>query len=168
MSIASFKQTPPSHLFAPFFNILAFLGPVFFFGRFAIRVSQTANDVSASVWLTAFLYALFLGIVLLITANYFCELSLDESGVNVTFLWYILHVDWQDIVDIKPKRFLGRSHSWVVLTNKLSPFHRLYGAIYGFSWLPSFMISPSLHDGEKLAKIIEERVKGDSQKSKSA
>jgi hypothetical protein len=164
MTIASFKQTPPSHLFAPFFNILAFLGPLFFFIRFAIRASQTANEVSASVWFAAFLYALVLGIVLLVTANYFCEISLDEAGVNVTFLWYILHVDWHDIVDIKPKRFLGHSHSWVVLTTNLTPFHRLYGVIYGFSWLPSFMISPSLRDGEKLARIIEERVKGESRK----
>lgn len=164
MTIVSFKQTSPSHLFAPFFNFLAFLGPLFFFVRFAIRASQTAQQVSAFVWLAALLYALVLGIVLLVTANYFCEISLDEAGVNVTFLWYILHVDWHDIVDIKSKRFFGRSHSWVVLTNMLTPFHRLYGVIYGFSRLPSFIISPSLRDGEKLASIIEERIKGERRK----
>ena len=160
MTIESFKQTPPSYLFAPFFNILAFLGPLFFFVRFAIRASQAANGVAPSVWLAAFLYMVILEIILLITANYFCEIALNETGVNVTFLWYILHVDWQDIVEIKPRRFLGRSHSWVVLTNKLTPFHRLYGIIYGFSWLPSFIISPSLRDGEKLVRMIEERGKG--------
>jgi len=160
MATINFKQTPPAHLFAPFFNILAFLAPLYFLIRFAIRIGQTATSVSASAWLISFSYGILLAIVLLITANYFCEVTVDEAGISVTFLWRNLHINWRDIVEIKAKGFLGHSRSWVVLTKKLTPFHRLYGIVYGFSWLPGFIISPSLHDGEKLAGMIEERVKG--------
>jgi hypothetical protein len=164
MPSKSFKQIPPSHLFEPFFNILAFLAPLFFFIRFAIRVSQTESGASTSAWLIALFYAIFLGVVLMITANYFCDVAIDDTGVSVTFLWKVLHVDWQDIVTIKPVKFTGRSHSWVVITKSLTPFHRLLGLSYAFSWSPSFIISPSLRDGEDLVKIIEERANGKLQK----
>ncbi len=158
MPSKSYKQIPPSHLFTPFFNILAFLAPLFFFIRFVLRVSQTESGASASTWLIALFYSVFLGVVLLITANYFCDIAIDDTGVSVTFLWRVLHVDWQDIITIKPRKFMGRSHSWAVITKRLTPFHRLFGLVYVFSWFPSFIISPSLRDGEALAKIIEERV----------
>ena len=164
MTTISFKQNPPAHLFAPFLNILAFITPLYFLIEFVIRESQTANSASVSIGLIFFNYVVLPAVALLITANYFCEIAVDEAGVSVTFLWRKLHVDWQDIVEIKAIRYLGRSHSWVVLTKKLTPFHRLYGVIYGFSRLPSFIISPSLRDREKLARIVEERVKGESRK----
>ena len=164
MTTISFKQNPPAHLFAPFINILAFITPLYFLIEFVMRESRNANSASESVWLIFFNYVILPAVALLITANYFCEIAVDETGVSVTFLWRKLHVGWQDIVEIKAIRYLGRSHSWVVLTKKLTPFHRLYGVIYGFSWLPSFIISPSLRDREKLARIIEERVKGESRR----
>jgi hypothetical protein len=164
MPNTSFKQISSSRFFAPFFNILAFLAPVYFLIRFAIRVNPVESATSLSAWLATFFLAFLQGVVLLVSANYFCDIGADEAGVSVTFLWSNLHVDWQNIVEIKPMRFFGRTHSWVVLTKKLTPFHRLYGALYGFSWLPSFIISPSLRDGEKLAKIIEERIRSESPK----
>ncbi len=142
------------------FNILGFLTPLYFVVSFAIKAGQTGNLISPVVWLVVILQAAFIGTVLILTANYFCEITVDENGLWVSFLWQRIHVQWQNIIEIKPAifNFGAGSQSWVVLTRTLPPFHRLYGLLYGLSWLPSFVIAPLITDSEDLVQRIREHI----------
>ena len=160
MTTKIFQHPAYIRWFALTFNILGFLSPIYFVVSFAIKASQTDIPVSPLVWLVVVFRALLIGIFLIITANYFCEITADENGLWVSFLWLQLHIQWQNIIEIKPTILNSKSWtSWVVLTNTLTPFHRLYGLIYGLSSLPGFIITPAISNKEELVLLIIEHTK---------
>jgi hypothetical protein len=54
-----------------------------------------------------------------------------------------------------------KGHSWVVATNSLTPFHRLYGVIYGVWLHPSFMVYALISDRDDLLRTIGGWIKPD-------
>ena len=142
------------------FNVLGILTPLYFLGNSFIIAFQTGNLVSTPIWLIIILRAVFIGIFLILTANYFCEITADKNGLWVAFMWKKIHIRWQNIVEIKPTIFnIGsRTQSWIVLTNGLTPFHRLYGLMYGLSPLPGFVFGLPIDNSDELLKLIKEHL----------
>jgi len=141
------------------FNILAFVMPVYLVGRVLLR-AVTENIAPSPVVLLAILFsAVFLSAVLVLTANFYPEISADKNGLCVSFLWYRLPVTWQDIIGIRPSFFNlpNRPTMWVVGTRALTPFHRLYGLLYAFIFHSSFIISIGIENHEDLIQKIEHR-----------
>jgi len=139
------------------FNVLGFLTPIYFVVSFAIKASQTGSPILLFVWLVVIFRAVLIGIFLILTANYFCEITADENGLWVSFLWLRLQIRWQNIIKIKPTTFNSKSWaSWIILTNTLTPVHRLYGLIYGLSSRPGFVIAPTITNKEELIQLIKE------------
>ena len=93
---------------------------------------------------------------IILTANFFCDVAADDEGLWVSFLWKKQRVYWRDIAQVKPIWItLGPSRkSRIVLTNSLTPFHRLYGLIYGFTWKPSFIIDTTVINQAELIRLI--------------
>lgn len=106
--------------------------------------------------------AIFTMMCCLITAYFFQDIWVDEEGLLVEFLWRKIRVKWNDIEKMKKSPLAG---IMVVSVKTLTPFHRIFGILYGFSNKPAFIISPSINDYEDLRKDIENHIKKKSIKS---
>jgi hypothetical protein len=157
-------QTYRPHVFMKWFslafNILGFIAPPFLIVRFAVRTSQANETISGAAWTVVIGTALLTGMILILTANYFCEITLVNKGISIGFLWRRLFVPWEQVIEVKPTpyHFLGSGRSWIVLTQALTPFHRLYGLIYGFSPLPGFVFDQTIDGHRELLSRISEHV----------
>ena len=162
--MTSKKFQYPSYIrwFMRVFNVLGILTPLYFMGSFFITAFQTGNPVSNLIWLVVVLRAVLIGVFLILTANYFCEITADKDGLWITFMWKKIRVRWQNIVEIKPTIFNiggGATQSWIVLVNGLTPFHRLYGLMYGLSLLPGFVVGLPISNSEELLKLMKDHLR---------
>jgi hypothetical protein len=141
------------------FNLLAFAMPVYLVSRLLFKTSNQNTPLLPAVLLAIFFNAVFLGVVLILTANFFPEITANKNGLQVQFLWLRLPLLWQDIIEIKPSFFNlpSRPTSWVVRTQKLTAFHRLYGLLYSFTFLPCFIIRYEIENREALIEMINKR-----------
>jgi hypothetical protein len=144
------------------FNVAALFWPLFLCG---ISISATTKPAAASFnhgWvelLGAGLGIVFQVGVLVLTANYFPEVSADMAGLWVTFWFFRLRVRWDDIIDVRPSIFGwgARRTTWVVRTRGLTPFHRLYGLLYALRPEPSFIVPPVLNHQPDLLNRLRQR-----------
>ncbi len=116
------------------------------------------------VLVSAIFAAAFTVSAFLVAAYYFPDIDTDEEGLLVEFLWKRIRVSWNDVIELKPMfRYgipsFGNPIPVVVITNKLTPFHRLYGLLYGFSFKPAFVIQPAISEFELLKTNIEKHIK---------
>ena len=109
--------------------------------------------------LYVFILALPIGIL---AGNFVTEVVSDAEGLRVRFLWKYLVVRWDEIIEIKPMftwmPFKARGQ-WVVRTRSLTPFHRLYGLLYGQTFSPSFVFMKSISQSEELTRRIDAAVR---------
>ena len=154
------------------FKILFSIGALVFLMRILLlllafvfgkdRLLLDVIKVSASlIFAAAFTVCAFL-----IAAYYFPDVDVDDEGLYVEFLWKRIRVSWEDVVELKPVfRYgipsFGRPVPVIVLTKKLTPFHRIYGLLYGFSTKPAFVIQPAISEFELLKTDIEKHIKQD-------
>jgi hypothetical protein len=110
-----------------------------------------------------FLFAItlwpFFLFVILISAYFFSDITVVADGLLVEFLWLKLHVKWDQLIKTKPilgMNILGLSKRKVVvlLVHGLTPFHRTYGLLYGFSIYPAVVIHPAISDYDLLMQQI--------------
>jgi hypothetical protein len=107
--------------------------------------------------------SLFMMVPILVGAYFYQDIWVDEDGILVEFLWKKVRVKWEDIIEIKlawgfwlaPKE----SRPVIVLVNRLTPFHCVFGVLYGWSIRPGFIIFPTISDFQSLKKTIESRAK---------
>ena len=103
-------------------------------------------------------------IVMLMLAYFFQDITVTDDGLLIEFLWKDLMVSWDRIMEIKPAYgFWGNSRIpkpiYLVLTDDLTPFHRLYGLAYGLSVKPAFIIHPTISGYQSLVETIKQHRK---------
>jgi hypothetical protein len=140
------------------YNISAFVIPVYIASLAIFRAVTAKLHFTSAGLLSLVFEAIFISTVLVLTANFYPEVRVDRNGLYVSFLWYRLPVTWQDIIEIKPSIFNLPKHptTWVVRTQALTPFHRLYGLLYGFTAHPSFIITHGIANCDKLIQMINQ------------
>ena len=90
-----------------------------------------------------------------LAAYFFTELTSDQAGLHVRFLWRRLVVPWDQIIDVRPLFNLPFARGFeVIRTRTLTPFHRVYGLLYGFTTAPSLLISPGMSHGAELTQRL--------------
>jgi hypothetical protein len=111
--------------------------------------------------LDIFFIVLLYSIVMLISAYFFGQnITVTNDGLLVEFLWKELDIPWNKIIEVKPvvgfrRSTKNRKHVLVVMTDALTPFHRLIGLLYGLSLNPSIIIYPSISEYELLVETIK-------------
>lgn len=130
--------------------------------RFAEIISTEQVLLRFLIFLVS--YWIFLLPTTLIAAYFFSDIIVDADGLIVEFLWMKLKVQWYEIVEVKPSfrwwlPTFGGKFPIVVLTNALTPFHRLFGLLYGLSPLPGFVINVNISEYDLLIKEIERHIK---------
>ena len=152
--------------FTILFDIAAIAMPLYVFVAplYSAVTSSTPNTIDLRVVAGLFVAAAFFSISILIAAHFHSDVISDQAGLHVRFLWFRLLVRWTDIVDVKPMFRLpfDRNHR-VVQTRSLTPFHRLYGIIYSFSFAPSLIISRDMTHGQELIHRINLSLKQNQQ-----
>lgn len=158
MKSSKYRYPYSLRIFTILLNVLGFAYPVYRIARFTYRAYSTGDQIPfIQLFLFIFLSILFWA-VLIFTANYFPEVIVEENGVKVKFIWRFLFVSWSEILSIKPKKnFVGQEYEWVVITQALTPFHRLYGVLNGKTANPSFIIYAAINKREELLKVLENR-----------
>ena len=100
-----------------------------------------------------FLYADFLEV----------DIHVDENGLNLKSPLKTFHVQWDDVIEIRRASLLGipmfNKPNIVITKSNLTPFHYLYGIIYGRIAKPSFYFSSFVSDSENLRQTIMDGIK---------
>ena len=152
------------------FKILFSIGAIVFLIRILLLLlafvwggDRSLNDL-IKVSVSAIFAAAFIVNAILIAAYYFPDIDTDDEGLLVEFFWRRIRVSWNDVIELKPVFMygipsFGRPVPVVVLTKKLTPFHRFYGLLYGFSTKPAFIIQPAISEFELLKTNVEKHIK---------
>ena len=154
------KHSHPKYiqLFKNIFAMLAFVYPAF------QLLTSTSNY--ALIRIIEVFLALFMMMVLLVTAYFFQDIWVDVESLQIEFLWRKYRVLWEDIIEIKYAGGLWlapeKKRPLVVLVNGLTPFHRVFGFIYAFSAKPGFVIFPSISDFQALTNNIRKHINAGS------
>ena len=118
----------------------------------------TSTSSFALIRIIEVFLAIFIMIIMLVTAYFFQDIWVDEEGLQIEFLWKKIRVKWEEIIEVKPAwGFLGskKNRPLIVLVNGLTPFHRAFGVIYGLSTKPGFVIFSSINDFQILKENIQ-------------
>jgi hypothetical protein len=127
-------------------------------------VKHPHSRVAISKVSDLFFIMLLWSTVMLINAYFYGQnITVTHDGLLVEFLGKDLSVPWDKIIEIKSASGFRRStknrkHILVVLTDALTPFHRLLGFLYGSSLKPAFIIYPSIGEYELLVETIKKHV----------
>ena len=156
------KHTHPIYFkwFKYLFAVSAFLMPLYFL--YSIFSKYSITEIFSLPSILPLLITLpFQPIFILIAAYFFQDITVTNEGLLVEFLWKDLFVPWDKIVEIKPSYvfWIGDPKTYIVLTNALTPFHRFFGLLYGFSIKPAFIIYPAISEYQNLIQTIKNHVK---------
>jgi hypothetical protein len=79
----------------------------------------------------------------------------SAQGIRVRFLWlWWLFVPWDDIVGLYRWRVAGK-RIVIIVVEKLTFFHVLYGVVYAEMLKPAFLISTSIASYDELIQTIK-------------
>ncbi len=85
------------------------------------------------------------------------RIKVDKEGLLVEFLWYWLRIGWEGIDGIREvKSQIGSFRVWVVRSQKLTFFHRLYGLFTCGKFEPCFLVHQFMNNHLELIKEIEQ------------
>jgi hypothetical protein len=91
------------------------------------------------------------------------DVTVQDSGLLVNFVLKNSCVDWNNVVEIKPARFLGLPRfgklSIILVDEGLTRFHMLYGILYGASFHRGFLVSSYIKNHHSLMKTISSNIK---------
>lgn len=147
-------------LYKSIFVFFAFAWPVFVLSLFAVnRINYKLSSVDDLLLLITI--TILPVPFLLVTAYFHTDLEVDDNGLLVDFLWKKLHVPWDKVIQMKPLLGLRlrKNGIYVVIVDGLTPLHRLFGILYGFSLKPAFILWPNVTDFEVLKNDIEKHIK---------
>ena len=147
--------------FKNIFVILAFVFPAYWILNSISRF--TPNNFWAVI-VDDIVFSPLIFIVLLTSTYYFGQdVLVDEEGLQIEFLWKKMRVRWVDIIETKAtfgSLFASEKNCpLIILVNGLTPFHRIFGVLYGLSIKPGFVIFPSISDFQGLKENIQSHIK---------
>lgn len=89
------------------------------------------------------------------------DFIIGESGITFRTFWlWRVFVPWREIVGIKEPLF-WKSRYFVIVADRITPIHRLYGLRYGRTINPCFLVD-WLYNEKDFAKQLLERPRTDN------
>jgi hypothetical protein len=133
---------------------LAVFGLLFIFGAFYV---QAIREKQFSLFLTSFsvIYAGFSVVGFIIAFNLTPDICVDKDYLYINFFFKQKKVKLNNIIKVKRVVVPTRKQSFVVLfKDGLTPFHRIYGWIYGRSFYPGVYVGASISDRDELERLL--------------
>lgn len=83
------------------------------------------------------------------------NVKITDDGLYVEFLWTYLHVPWKNIITLKLSNAEPFGGVWLVIVDdKLTLLHYLFGIFYNFSVVRAFLIHPQAKSQRELIETI--------------
>jgi len=93
--------------------------------------------------------------------NRYPQVTVDEQGLSVAFMWFHVQVAWKDVeaVQLVETHYLPQNYSiWFVKTKQLTPLHKRYGLTKTGYDVPGFLVHSDLEGHTELLQIIERHI----------
>ncbi len=121
-----------------------------------------ANEARHPVTISGVLSFLLLSLLFVMTSsvgdNFYPTITSDDGGLHLTFYGKQLNIPWEDVMEERPLFNLGLfSKVRVIRARSITPFHRLYGLIYSFTFYPCIIYSIHISNSRELAERIQAR-----------
>lgn len=100
-------------------------------------------------------------LIALLSFNLYPTIWVGDKGLAISFLHRRIFIPWDEVLDVRTAfpSFLG----YLVRAKRITPFHRLYGWLYGQSSFPSFLIGQGIQNEDELLREIRRRARGRNQ-----
>lgn len=151
-------------------SCLSFIAGLFFLSGFFHFTSESKGDAAVEMFFLFIGLSIWSPIIYIFIGYLFSNIKTDNNGLYVNFLFRTHFVKWEDVLDIRPMKFFGiptfGTTNIIVLKRGLTPFHRLYGIVYGSTPKPSFCISSQMRGHVELKHEIKQHIKNSHQKDK--
>ena len=134
--------------------ILIIFGLFFIFGAFYVQVIR---EKQFSLFLTSIsvAYMSFSVLSFIIAFNLTPDICIDQEYLYVNFFFGQKRVELRNITGIKKVFVPARKQSFIILfKDGLTPFHRIYGWIYGRSFYPGVYVGASISDRDELEVLL--------------
>jgi hypothetical protein len=122
------------------------IGPILVYGQLWV------GGICLGLWAIIFSWTLCF-----LFFNLYPDVSTDLEGISISYMLRRRKILWDDVMRIETRGALY--HRTVVTARKITPFHRLYGWLYGRWFQPSFLISDWLEDRDELVEEIERNIR---------
>jgi hypothetical protein len=129
---------------------------------FTIYILITAKPLDYDTvfeYLVALVSPIVMGVFIFWFIYAWSDISVDQTGLFVEFLWFDLYVPWDDIVSLQ---YIGSKSFgvWLLQTknNRLTPFHKSYSFIKKLSLRPGLFIYTRSKAHNDLIKTIEKNI----------
>src|SRR5690606_14067072 len=140
-------------------GVLMMAGLVLVFGAFYV---QAIREKQFSWFLTIFSAGCALSSIMffVMMSNLYSNIYVDKEYLYVYFFFKRKQARLKDIVMVKSVLTPSHQQSFVVLFKKgLTPFHRIYGLIFGSSFYPSVYVGGSIDDRDDLENLFKRYVR---------
>jgi len=144
---------------------------LFLFALFLLLIGCWSLAYTSSYDFSAFvgslmyfaLFSLLLPFCCVFAYYLYSDIEVDERGLHIKFFRKNLHVDWVDILEVKPIKpkvwisFVGTliEERYLVITNsRLTIFHRIYGIVFGRTTSPSFLVTSLISKSPELMEKL--------------
>lgn len=149
-------------------SLLCFVAGIFFLAGFFHFISESKGDEAVQMFFIFVGLSIWSPVIYIFIGYLFSNIKTDNNGLYVNFLFRTHFVKWEDVLDIRPMKFFGiptfGTTNIIVLKQGLTPFHRLYGIVYGSTFKPSFCISSQMRGYIELKHEIKQHTKNSHQK----
>jgi|SRR5687768_9043413 len=140
-------------------------GLIYLWGLISLLIDPEAKvSLSPSQLLWYFIgFSVWSPIVYTFLSYLVTDIVLQEDGLQIKFIFKTFFISWNDIAEFRSARVFGlpmlKKASIVVMKNGLTPFHRLYGLMYGKTIQPSLLIWSYISNYEELVVLIKQNLK---------
>jgi len=90
--------------------------------------------------------------------NSYPSVDVNDKGLEIDFLWWKVHLDWSDVIDLKTRGFQWSGFTLVV-AKRATPFHTLYSWYFARILKPGFLISESMDGYTDLLNTIRSKTR---------
>jgi hypothetical protein len=143
------------------------IGLFFVYGFFQLLFFP-GSDSSMTLWEVFrefLLYSVWSPVFFAFFAGLYPDVTIKSDGLLINFAFRDFSVDWNNVVEIKPARFLGipmlGKAKIVFVSEGLTRFHVLYGILYGASFRRAFLVTSYISDYHSVMKAIAANSKSD-------
>ena len=149
------KYSPISDIIHPLTDVLGLLAPLFLIYQFVSLSITQNNPVTLPEIIRISLLSIGCGAAMIFSGNFTPTILSDDLGLHINFLGKRICVPWDEITAIKPLfnlPFLKKVR--IIRTRSITPFHRLYGLLYSFSFSPSIIFAKTISDAVELENRV--------------
>ncbi len=121
------------------------------------KTTTIMNDPRLALVCIALWFIVIGWLVGMMFINFYPTIWIADQGIEISFcIFFRILIKWENIIDLgtgsPPKGCI------LVRARKITPFHRIYGWSYSFTFFPSFLIGKGISERDALISEIVQHI----------